>query len=146
MKSGWKSHIAEWARSNDREPSKVEGILIREGWDPKDYDTSMRRDLYKFLDKWYTLSVKTLPKPATLRSNPLFLNKIIKEIKAPLKKFAYAVLSNGWRIDTFFDRSSREFLTLAYNPSLKKELEPAYSDTMSESLFNHDLTVRELLA
>jgi len=146
MSSHWKSHIEAWASENDRKPSKVEATLRRKGWNPNTYDESMRSDLYAFLDKWYTLSVKTLPEPATLRKNPIGFNKIVKEIKAPLKQFAYAVLSNGWRVDTFFDRSSQAFLTLAYNPRLKEELEPDYAASISESLFNHDLTVKELLA
>lgn len=146
MKDYWKDHIAAWANRNDKESCKAEGILVREGWDPDSYRASMKEELHTFLDKWYTLSVKNLPKPATYRSNPIHLNKIIKEIKAPLKRFAYAILSNGWRVDTFFDKGSQSFLTLAYNNLLEKELDPEHSDSISESLYNHDLAVRELLA
>ena len=146
MKDYWEDHIAAWANKNDREPSKVEGVLKNEGWDPDNYSASMKKELHTFLDMWYTLSIKSMPEPATYRSNPINLNKIIKEIKAPLKRFAYAILSNGWRIDTFFDRQAQSFLTIAYNNSLEKELEPEYSDSISESLYNHDLVVRELLA
>ena len=146
MKSYWEDDIAAWAYRNDKEPHKVKGILAREGWDPDSYKASMKKKLHNFLDKWYTLSIKNLPEPATYRSNPININKIIKEIKAPLRRFAYAILSNGWRIDTFFDRQAQSFLTIAYNNSLEKELEPEYSYSISESLYNHDLVVRELLA
>lgn len=67
----WKEHIQVYSKSRNRDPAKVEAILLRKGWKPSLYREEMREQLFDFLDKWYTLSVKNLPAPATsLRRNP----------------------------------------------------------------------------
>jgi len=69
--SNWEQDIASWASRNNRDPDTVEGILLSKGWKPKKYQASMKEDLFYYLDQWYTLAVKKLPKPATnLRKNP----------------------------------------------------------------------------
>lgn len=68
----WRDHVAAWAKANQREFSRVEGILIRNGWNPESYRDSMEKDLFYWLDQWYTLSVKNLPQPATnYKKNPI---------------------------------------------------------------------------
>lgn len=67
----WDQHIEQYAARNDKDPSRVEGILIRGGWEPAQYHASMKSELFDYLDDWYTLSIKTLPTPATQnRRNP----------------------------------------------------------------------------
>lgn len=72
--ANWKADIAEWASNHGRDPSAVESILIRKGWDPSRYLPGMKGDLFHYLNEWYTLAVKKLPAPATsLRRNPVVL-------------------------------------------------------------------------
>lgn len=67
----WEQDIEEWSENNDRDPTKVEKICIRHGWRPEKYLPEMKSDLNYWLDQWYTLSIKTLPQPATnFRRNP----------------------------------------------------------------------------
>lgn len=66
----WFEDIEEWASTNNRDPSKVEAICLRNGWIPEKYHSEMKDDLFDFLNQWYTLSIKKLPKPATYRKNP----------------------------------------------------------------------------
>lgn len=107
---GWKSDIAEWARKHQQEPSVMEGIALRKGWEPSKYKASMKSSLFDFLTKWYTLSVKTLPEPATAkRRNP-----------APSNVEKYTKLSNGWRIWTF-DSGDELFTTIASDGKSYKE-------------------------
>jgi len=72
--SEWDEDISNYCKSRSREPSKVEGILSREGWESTKYKASMKDALFAWLDQWYTLSIKNLPTPATsgssLRCNP----------------------------------------------------------------------------
>lgn len=49
---------------------RIRNILKRSGWNLSQYHSSMKSDLHKWLTDWYTLSVKRLPQPATLRQNP----------------------------------------------------------------------------
>jgi len=67
----WIEDVTGWARLNGRDPKKVERILLRHGWNPQRYRAEMRTNLNHWLDQWYTLSIKTLPSPATARKkNP----------------------------------------------------------------------------
>ena len=67
----WEEDIQEYCHLRGREPDKVHGILLRKGWEPENYTSRMRDALFDFLDKWYTLSIKKLPVPATTRQkNP----------------------------------------------------------------------------
>lgn len=67
----WLEDVEEWAKSNNRNPSKVEAICIRHGWNPEKYTSRMKDELFDWLDDWYTLSIKKLSKPATrYQKNP----------------------------------------------------------------------------
>jgi len=113
---GWKDDISSWASKNNQEPEIVEGNAKREikkgtkiekGWDPAKYDSStMKAALFDYLNQWYTLSVKTMPIPATtaLRKNP---------IQSKTQKFTK--LSNGWKIWTVQDQRSLTHSTIASN-------------------------------
>ena len=107
---GWKNDIAEWAHKHQQEPSVMEKIAIKKGWDASKYKPSMKSELFDFLTKWYTLSVKTLPEPATskLRKNP-----------TPDNIEKYTKLSNGWRIWTL--ENGQLFTTIASNGQKYKE-------------------------
>jgi hypothetical protein len=86
---GWKSDIAAWAKRNNKDPERVSNIAMRKGWDPNRYTASMQKQLFDYLDKWYTLSVKVLPTPATaLRRNPVDLSDPIEIVE----------LQSGWTI------------------------------------------------
>jgi hypothetical protein len=83
--SEWEKDIKDWVRkwfkTNDPKQIARTRAIAEQKWDPnydpsiqKDpdgYDSSMRKDLHHWLDNWYTLSVKDMPKPATLRKNPI---------------------------------------------------------------------------
>jgi len=77
----WDADIANWADRNSRNPEKVEKICIRKGWDPNSYTPSMQKNLFEWLDAWYTLSVKTLPSPATSRKNPIYYRNPDEDIR-----------------------------------------------------------------
>jgi len=67
----WNDDIASWAQKNGRDPKKVDRIAKKGGWDTSKYLDTMKSALFDYLDKWYTLSVKDMPAPATqLRRNP----------------------------------------------------------------------------
>jgi len=67
----WDSDIDEYCKLRGREPQHVRTILKRKAWNKKLYQPSMKSELFEFLDKWYTLSIKKLPSPATNRKNPI---------------------------------------------------------------------------
>lgn len=68
--SMWDNDIDDYCRSRGKERQKVVGILTRKGWDSQNYHSSMKDNLFGWLDQWYTLSIKKLPEPATIRRNP----------------------------------------------------------------------------
>jgi len=69
--SMWEADIEDYSDSRNKDPEKVAGILQRKGWLPAEYDSSMKKSLFAWLDQWYTLSIKNLPAPATARKrNP----------------------------------------------------------------------------
>lgn len=84
----WNADIQEYSTSRGRDPKKVHSILLSKGWEPAKYQSSMKNALFDFLDQWYTLSIKTLPTPATLRRNPANCYR------------RYTKLDNGWKILT----------------------------------------------
>ena len=68
---GWQEDIREWSTKNDKRAEVQERVLVDKGWDPTKYTPEMKSALFDYLDKWNTLSVKTLPAPATSkRRNP----------------------------------------------------------------------------
>lgn len=72
----WDSDIEDWAQRHQRSPETVSAICIRKGWEPDKYHSAMKRQLFDWLDLWYTLSVKKLPTPATsLKRNPNHIAK-----------------------------------------------------------------------
>jgi hypothetical protein len=128
---GWKEDISSWANRNDREVDKVEKIAIREGWKPKNYRPSMKDALFDYLDKWYTLSIKILPEPATKnRRNP-------SQIKIQGSKFTK--LSNGWKIWTIRDGETHSIIASNNN----KYIEYA-NNSLSNSLKIHHHLVKQL--
>lgn len=67
--------IHEWIKKTFKKVDlerfrRIKNILRRGGWNLDKYHPSMRPELHRWLTDWYTLSVKRLPKPATLRKNP----------------------------------------------------------------------------
>jgi hypothetical protein len=67
----WDLDIEEWSQNNQRDAETVSGICVRKGWEPEKYLPSMKKQLFDWLDQWYTLSIKKLPPPATAsRRNP----------------------------------------------------------------------------
>ncbi len=79
----WLEHIEDYSENRKKDAKRVEGILIKGGWDSSTYKSRMKKDLFRYLDDWYTLSIKTLPVPATLRRNP---SRLLEE-----------TLHTGWR-------------------------------------------------
>ena len=74
----WFKDITAWAKKNNKDPKIVEKIVIRKGWEPTKYLSSMRDNLHSYLDQWYTLSIKALPTPATNnRKNPVPLSLMV---------------------------------------------------------------------
>lgn len=63
----WDNDIEQYCFDRNKDFDRVEDILIRGGWNPDLYQSHMIDDLYNYLDDWYTLSIKNLPKPATSR-------------------------------------------------------------------------------
>lgn len=100
--SMWDRDIIEYCQSREKEKRKVEGILIRKGWELQNYNSSMKDSLFEWLDQWYTLSIKNLPTPATsYRSNPT---------KTSSKAYRHMTrLPGGWLILTSYARG--KFLT-----------------------------------
>lgn len=84
--SMWDSDIEEYCQLRGKDPAKVEAILLRKGWNPDNYSPSMRSALFNYLDKWYTLSIKNLPEPAT-RKNPITYHHTTE-------------LPYGWKVET----------------------------------------------
>lgn len=88
----WIKDIQAWISkyfnsSDESQLKKTEKIAIRNGWNPKTYHSSMRKSLHKWLTDWYTLSIKKLETPATLRKNPI-KNNYIYTFWFPVKTFA----------------------------------------------------------
>jgi len=135
---GWEEDISFWAKKNNQEFATAEriakkGTKTEKGWDPTKYDSStMRAALFDYLNQWYTLSVKTLPIPATKRKNP---------IKSKTRTQKFTKLSNGWKIWTVQDQRSYTHATIASNG--RRHLE--YGDnTLLNSLQIHQPLVRKL--
>lgn len=83
----WHRDIQKYCESRNKEFDKVEGILVRKGWNPENYRASMRDSLFSYLDKWYTLSIKNLPEPATKRN--------------PAQSYEHTTeLPDGWEVRT----------------------------------------------
>lgn len=119
---GWKSDIASWARQREKDPKIVEDIAVEKGWEPAKYQSSMKGSLHDFLTKWYTLSVKNLPEPATSkRRNPI-----------RQKQQKYTKLSNGWRIWT--TKETDGYSTIASNGSRYIEYTNTNSSKMHQQL------------
>lgn len=104
--SMWDKDIDDFCRSRKKERHKVIGILTRKGWNSQDYQSSMKNDLFNWLDQWYTLSVKNLPEPATTRCNP---------IAQTYRRMTR--LPGGWRITTSY--IDNEYLTQVLNDGLQ---------------------------
>lgn len=130
---GWKTDIAFWASKNSRETSEVEKIAINKGWEPAKYQDSMRDSLLDFLDKWYTLSVKTLPEPATKTSNRR--NPI--EIAGWAHK--YTKLSNGWRIWTIQEGDGYSVIASDSNRYIEYS-----NNSLNDSVILHKEVVNQL--
>ena len=131
----WKSIISDWSRKNDRDPSIVEGILLRNGWDPSKFDLSMKDQLIDYLDQWYTLSIKELPEPATknLRRNPYSNYNLISRLKS------------GWTVLTRSNSSGTKFKTSANNKILGLQLPTKISRSRAEAFLAHDDYAEDLV-
>jgi hypothetical protein len=104
--SMWDRDIDDYCRSRKKERHKVIGILTRKGWNSQEYQSSMKNDLFNWLDQWYTLSIKNLPEPATTRRNP---------ITQTYRRMTR--LPGGWRITTSY--VDNEYLTQVLNNGLQ---------------------------
>jgi len=69
MSRCWEDDIFDWIDQQGghhfTSPANVERILVRGGWEPDLYHSTMRDDLFSWLDSWYYLATKVLPRPAT---------------------------------------------------------------------------------
>jgi hypothetical protein len=139
----WLEHIREWAKRHKRDPKKVEKILIREGWSRNKYKPSMKQKLFNYLDEWYTLSIKSLPKPATsYKRNPLSIY-VVDDIFSP-DGFARTVFSNGWIIDS--RPSKKGFTSVAFNKELNKETYPEKTKSLIGFVLNHHNMIDDVIA
>ena len=130
----WKDDIASWAAKNGQEPETVGSIATGKGWEPNKYQPSMKRALFDYLDQWYTLSVKTLPAPATKnakRRNPAR--------SAHVQKFTK--LSNGWKIWILQDKNSYTHSTVASNGTKYLEYD---NNTLLDSMKIHKQLIKKL--
>lgn len=130
----WKSDVKKWAKANDRDPSVVEGILVKNGWVPAKYTASMKEQLNYYLDQWYTLSVKTLPKPATNNKR-----------RNPSHRFTLETpLESGWVVLTESNKSGNKFRTLAFNEALQISTPQVLSRSRTEAFLFHDGLAEDL--
>jgi hypothetical protein len=145
--------VIEWTQKFAKESKEVrprdphnivKNILIRKGWEPEKYKPSMKSKLFEYLDEWYTLSVKKLPKPATsgLRKNPLLI-KVLSH-KHSRNSGGKTVLSNGWEV--FSKPSVNGFETIAYNQRLNKETYPLLSPNVNNAFINHYEVVDDVIS
>jgi hypothetical protein len=146
MENEWFDHIREWTakyaeetgEADLRDPYNIDkNILRHNGWDPDAYDPSMKPDLFRYLDMWYKLSEKTMPKPATAP-------KVITNSFSGDEGLGETALSNGWTV-TSKPRDSF-FISLAFNEQLNKEIYPLYSHSISELNINHYVLVDDIIA
>lgn len=124
----WKTDIAEWAKKHDRDPAIVENILIKKGWKPAKYQPTMKSELFHYLNEWYTLSVKTLPTPATKgrRRNPIEVFNLETE------------LASGWTIITESNKQGTKFRTYAFNSQLDVTTPTIFSTSRTKAFIFHD--------
>lgn len=57
--------VKAWCKNKKRDPEKVKRILRKHKWLAGSYSPDMKSKLETWLNSWYTLSIKKLPKPAT---------------------------------------------------------------------------------
>lgn len=140
----WDEDISTWAHNNDLEPKTVGDIAIKDkkttdgkriekGWEPSKYKSATMKDaLFDYLSKWNTLSVKTLPTPATasLRKNPSTA-QIVKKLTK---------LSNGWKIWTV-QKSNYTHQTIASNDDKYINYD---DNTLLTSLKTHQRLIEKL--
>lgn len=82
MPDYWSKHILDWIANNLESPPSparfrtVENILLNYGWEPDKYLPEFKQDLQNWLSRYYTLSTKIKPTPATSDNEEIHLKKV----------------------------------------------------------------------
>lgn len=129
----WQDDINLYAKRRKKDPKKIEKILINKGWEPVNYTTEMKNALFDFLDKWYTLSIKELPKPATQRTNPI---SFILFDKYCLKKDSIkTIISNGKVINS--KPKNAGYISIVFDVNSHKIIKSFFSRTLVDLILMH---------
>lgn len=136
----WLGHIKEWSKLHNKNYKKVEKILLRGGWRPSKYTVEMRGPLFDYLNKWYKLSVKKLPKPFTSFRRNISIDVVDDYFGSDE---LVTTFSDGWVVRSSLVDS--QFISIAFNEILSRETPPEEADTLVDAVVNHNDLVDDIL-
>jgi len=84
----WETDLRHWIKTQFKKASgraprpdqfeRTSALALRKGWDSRKYKSSLKKELFAWLNDWYLLEEKDMPTPATkTRANPIENTRIV---------------------------------------------------------------------